>query len=134
MWYLCITEIVFYFSFLAESMREMIKSIIKNTVPYSMLNSLADGYGNIKKIYYHCTSTLFAKRKYQLEEKKCMLSNYTFHNFRETSADGFWITRFIEHRKLNPKGRKLDFFSVWGSRKAFQYSSSPKVVFFGEYI
>jgi hypothetical protein len=40
--------------------------------------------------------------------------------------------KFIEARKLNPRGRKIDFFSVYGSKKAFSYSTSSKIFFNGE--
>lgn len=70
-----------------------------------------------------------------LRDKRINYKNYTCFNFwYRPNIKEFWLYRFIEHNKLNKSGKKVNFISVFWSRKILKYIDWIKIFFTWEYI
>ncbi|MDR3169921.1 MAG: hypothetical protein LBU27_09645 [Candidatus Peribacteria bacterium] len=112
-------------------MRTFLKKL-HHILPTSRMTQLVVFLAFCSRCFCFHKRNLFAHYYYIKETKSEPHPLYKLHNFRNTSSEAFRLVKFIQARKLNPRGRNLDFFSVYGSKKAFQYSSHPKIFFNGE--
>lgn len=88
--------------------------------------------------YTYCFFERYADKipylKY-LRDKNVNYKNYTWFNFWYwTNIKEFWLTRFIEHNKLNKSNKKVNFISVFWTRKILKYIDWIKIFFTWEYI
>lgn len=70
-------------------------------------------------------------KKYREEKLRFKNSEIKFFNFWDIeNNDDFWFGKFITDRKLNPKNKKINFFSVFGPRVKVKLESSDIKIFF----